>query len=425
MATEGTKGPAPRPRRRRTDIDPKAPTPKVANERRRRKGAAAALSAPESAALADALAAAAASRSRPPKDRRATDASTPTDATAAPDATAAHDDRAIIPTEPIAPGLPAADWTATVPSAVDASPTKVFHLPGITGNASGSESEPGPAPAATEPSTTSPGVGDVLIDPAEDDRSSWLPQLDDRAVDPRVCPFLRAATDDGLRLPIERPDPSNRCAALRDVVPQSLRQQELVCLSSGHVRCPRYLRGAAVVSEPPRPVVRRGRTLSPAVLGSLLVLVVAFSASIAFVLSRGGLELTPAGADPSASQAVIAPPSESPSVSPSREPRPIPSAVPSASPSPTPEPTPQPTPEPTPTAASTDRPNPTSDRYQLLTRCQDAANCWIYRVRSGDNLYSIANYFGVSQDSIYERNPWVRNQGLRAGQELRLPPPTR
>ncbi len=45
-------------------------------------------------------------------------------------------------------------------------------------------------------------------------------------------------------------------------------------------------------------------------------------------------------------------------------------------------------------------------------------------MRAGDNLYSIANYFGVSQDSIYDRNPFVRN-GLRPGQDLRLPPPTR
>ena len=61
----------------------------------------------------------------------------------------------------------------------------------------------------------------------------------------------------------------------------------------------------------------------------------------------------------------------------------------------------------------------------MLTACPDAARCWIYRVRSGDNLFSIANYFGVSLDSIYDRNPWVRQSGLRAGQELRLPPPTR
>jgi LysM repeat protein len=61
----------------------------------------------------------------------------------------------------------------------------------------------------------------------------------------------------------------------------------------------------------------------------------------------------------------------------------------------------------------------------LLRACPSTPRCWIYRVRSGDNLFSIARYFGVSTDSIYARNPWLRNRGLRAGQELRLPPPTR
>ena len=62
---------------------------------------------------------------------------------------------------------------------------------------------------------------------------------------PAVCPFLRAIDEDGaLGLPVETPDPANRCAALPEPVPQSLRQQELVCLASGHVNCPRYLRGA-------------------------------------------------------------------------------------------------------------------------------------------------------------------------------------
>jgi LysM repeat protein len=61
----------------------------------------------------------------------------------------------------------------------------------------------------------------------------------------------------------------------------------------------------------------------------------------------------------------------------------------------------------------------------LLKPCPNTPRCWIYTVRSGDNLYSIANYFGVSMNSIYARNPWVKNTGLRAGQQLRLPPPTR
>jgi LysM repeat protein len=61
----------------------------------------------------------------------------------------------------------------------------------------------------------------------------------------------------------------------------------------------------------------------------------------------------------------------------------------------------------------------------LLTPCPDEPNCWIYIVRSGDNLVSIARYFGVPLDVVRERNPWTETTGLVAGQELRLPPPTR
>jgi LysM repeat protein len=46
-------------------------------------------------------------------------------------------------------------------------------------------------------------------------------------------------------------------------------------------------------------------------------------------------------------------------------------------------------------------------------------------VRSGDNLVSIARYFGVPLETVYRLNPWTRTSGLRAGQELILPPPTR
>ena len=271
--------------------------------------------------------------------------------------------------------------------------------------------------------TTSPGNDD------------WLPMLDGRSDDPEICPFLRAVDGTNrLVAPVETPDPANRCAALRDPVPQSLRQQELVCLASGHVSCPRYLRGAVVITEAPAAAVRPGRSVSPAVLGSVLVLVMAASASLAFVLVRGGLELavaaptrTPAAsvdavAQVSASPVTTAAPTPVPTATPSLAPTPSPS--PSPSPTPTPTPSPSPTPTPTPTAEPTPRPTPTSDRFALLRPCPGTPRCWIYRVRAGDNLYSIANYFGVSQDSIYDRNPFVRN-GLRPGQDLRLPPPTR
>ena len=260
--------------------------------------------------------------------------------------------------------------------------------------------------------------------------SVWLPVLDGRSLDPSVCPFLRAV-DDGVSLiaPIEAPDQANRCAALQEAVPQSLRQQELVCLASGHVSCPRYLRGAVVVAEAPEPIARAGWSISPAILGSVVVLVLAFSVSIAFVLARGGLAMSTPIIDPTPAPSAPAAAVASVPAAPTVQPAVTPSAPATASPAPTaspPTPTPTPTlpPTPTPTPAPTATPPPTSGRYALLRPCPDAPRCWIYRVRAGDNLTSIANYFGVSLASIYDRNAFVRD-GLRPGQDLRLPPPTR
>ena len=308
---------------------------------------------------------------------------------------------------------------------VDETPLPTFvHTP--------QDANAGPEAGVVPTSVTHPHVvGAGERSAASPGDQGWLPILEHRSEDPEICPFLRAVDDtDRIVAPIEVPDPANRCAALRDAVPQSLRQQELVCLASGHVSCPRYLRGAVVIAEAPPAAVRAGRSVSPAVLGSVLVLVMATSASLAFVLARGGLELAAAvpTRSPIASVGAVAQASTTPVPTPA--PTPIPTATPSPTPSPTPTPTPSPspspspTPTPRPTATPTPRPAPTSNRYALLRPCPGTPRCWIYRVRAGDNIYSIANYFGVSQDSIYDRNPFVRN-GLRPGQDLRLPPPTR
>jgi len=270
----------------------------------------------------------------------------------------------------------------------------------------------------------------------------WLPVIDGRSPNAWVCPFLRSLDDDDrVGAPVEAPEPANRCAALREPVPQSLRQQELVCLTSGHVNCPRYLRGAIAVTESPPATVRLGRAVSPAILGSAVVLVLTFTASVLFVVTRGGLDLTPAATPiptPSATVAAVVtspepspPPSVMPSVEASIAPPVTPPPTPTPAPTPTPTPTEVPSSSPAPTASPAATPQATaspvasSDRYALLSPCSDAPDCWIYRVRSGDNLASIANYFGVSLQSIYDRNPWTRTTSLRAGQELRLPPPTR
>jgi LysM repeat protein len=47
-------------------------------------------------------------------------------------------------------------------------------------------------------------------------------------------------------------------------------------------------------------------------------------------------------------------------------------------------------------------------------------------VRAGDNLRSIANWFGVPYDTVLSMNPQVHDAAtIHAGDKLRLPAPTR
>lgn len=287
-----------------------------------------------------------------------------------------------------------------------------------------------PAPSGTVPAP----MGALSASaPAPGGPRPWLASPDDRSPNPAICPFLRAVHGDELGPPIESPDEANRCAALAEPVPQSLRQQSLVCQTAGHVNCPRYLRGAAAL--PVAATVRTGPSVSPAIAASAIAVIGAFVLSIGFVASRGGMEIaavaTPSPVASAPAVVVGSPGATGTAVEPSAStaaPATASSPLsPSASPTPVPSSTPSPTPTPKPSAAPTRTPRPTatSDRYALLVACPNTPKCWIYTVRSGDNLYSIAHYFGVSEARLRSMNPWLAEQGLRAGQKLRMPPPTR
>ncbi len=278
---------------------------------------------------------------------------------------------------------------------------------------------------------------DAFADPgaAVPEPSTWLSMISGRSPNTAVCPFFRAVRTDGaLTEPIEVPDAANRCAALTDAVPQSLRQQELVCLTTGHVNCPRYQRGAVAMTPVPPAKPRALASLTPAIAVSLATLALAFLISVGFTMANGGLTLpsiavatgTPAAsasavaAAPSAggSAASVAPSAMVPSASPAAvTASPASPASPTLEPTATPPATPKPTPKPT--------KKPTSDRYALLTACPGKSDCWIYVIRSGDNLASIANYFGVSLQRVKNMNPWTKTTGLKSGQQLRIPTPTR
>ncbi|MDX6573561.1 MAG: LysM domain [Gaiellales bacterium] len=270
------------------------------------------------------------------------------------------------------------------------------------------------------------------LDPTSDHVATpFLPADEPGLADVReLCPFLASESADGRALgAIGRPDPANRCIALGEPQPQSVRQQELVCLTASHINCPRYLRGVLLAGAPPPKAARQ--PISVAVIGSGLVLAAALAASFAFLVVRGGFDLPIGTPGPSElAVATTASPAATTSPAPTLAPSTSPSPTPSPSPSPSAAPSPSATVAPTATPAATARPTarptpaPTSDRYALLTRCPGTPDCWIYTIRSGDNLQSIANWFGVSYDRVRAMNPGLAVP-IHAGERLRIPTPTR
>ena len=173
------------------------------------------------------------------------------------------------------------------------------------------------------------------------------------------------------------------------------------------------LRARVLGAEAPaQPASARAR-LTPATLVALVLLVVSAGASLTFVLARGGVALpttTP-------SRGPVAGASTSPSA-PSAQPA-SPTVAATSAPTTTAPSTVAPT------TAPTSRPSPTSDRYAVLVACPNVLACWTYTIRAGDNLVSVANWFGVQLATIYEMNPGLRTTTIRAGLQIRIPTPTR
>ena len=175
--------------------------------------------------------------------------------------------------------------------------------------------------------------------------------------------------------------------------------------------------------------------LTPAITVALAVLVLSFGVSVAFVVANGGLTLPVAAvaatASPTGTATAVGPAGDPGASAGSAHPvrrriggrRVAGAALDVAGPDADRLRQRRPRRHPKPT--KTPKPKPSSNRYALLTACPNKPDCWIYVIRSGDNLFSIANYFGVPIDRVRALNPWTRTERLRAGRELILPPPTR
>lgn len=186
----------------------------------------------------------------------------------------------------------------------------------------------------------------------------------------------------------------------------------------------------------------RGRQARPAsrpmpTIVAAIILVIALGAAFLFTTSRGGLSMPGGGSSapgtaagsgvPGASTAnptvEPVPASPAPSVSASAAAAPTMTPAPSTVRSPTPGPTARPSAAPTTGPAQTPSPSP-PPAFAGLDACPDRVGCYLYRIRSGDNLTLVALRFGITLTALRAANPGIVDPSLiHVGDLIRVPVP--
>lgn len=160
------------------------------------------------------------------------------------------------------------------------------------------------------------------------------------------------------------------------------------------------------------------RTLTPAVLASALFVVACAMVAITFVATRGGLQMPLASSGSAvavaSSHPSVTPAGGLPTAGPTSAPTPSPGTVA------TPTPTLAPTPEPLETHTTNPSPSP-FDPLFALAPCPDQPGCYEYLIKRGDSLSGVASRYAIPVSTVLALNPEITDPStIVVGQILYL-----